>query len=275
VTQSVGPRLIRLSLLGAENLLAELPDWTLQCPDVGPMNLWGGHRLWHAPEVKRRTYLPDNRPVQITEIKDGLEVTQPTEAQTGIQKSMRITLPDHSATVVIEHTLTNKGLWPVTLAPWAITQMKPGGIAILPQATGNADPDGVLANRQLALWPYTDVASPHLQWGNRYIFVHATMQQERLKLGYPNPAGWLGYHLNNTLFVKKAAYRPEVDYFDFNSSTECFCRAEFIELETLGPRVTLAPGQLTTHRETWHLFAGIQFEPTEEAAQALATRLAL
>ena len=63
VTQSVGPRIIRLNLPGGDNLLAELPDLTLDCPGSGPMHLWGGHRLWHAPEVKRRTYLPDDQPV--------------------------------------------------------------------------------------------------------------------------------------------------------------------------------------------------------------------
>jgi hypothetical protein len=189
VTQSVGPRLIRLSLWGAENILAELPEATLDCPGAGELKLWGGHRLWHAPEMRRRTYLPDHQPVTITEIEDGLEAVQLTEAQTGIQKSMRITLPDQSAMVVIDHSLKNEGLWPVELAPWAITQLKPGGMAILPQITGKADPDGLLPNRQLALWPYTDIGSSYIQWGNRFILVKAMMTEGALKLGFPNPAG--------------------------------------------------------------------------------------
>jgi hypothetical protein len=275
VTKSVGPRIIRLSLAGGENLLAELPEATLDCPGVGPLRMWGGHRLWHSPEKKSRTYLPDDKPMEITEIKQGLQVVQPTEAQTGIQKSLRITLPDQSATVIVDHTLTNQGLWPVELAPWAITQIKPGGVAILPQISGNADPDGLLPNRQLALWPYTDIASPHLQWGNRFVFVRATMQQGALKIGFPNPHGWLAYHHNQILVVKQAEYQPGADYFDFGSSTECYCCPTFIELETLGPRTTLAPGESVSHRETWRLFSGIQFEPTEAAAQALAQRLGL
>ena len=275
VTKSVGPRIIRLSLTGGENLLAELPEAMLDCPGVGPLHLWGGHRLWHSPEKQNRTYLPDNDPLEITEIKHGLQVIQPTEAQSGIQKSLHITLPDQSATVMVDHTLTNRGLWPVELAPWAITQVKPGGIGILPQVSGNADPDGLLPNRQLALWPYTDIASPHIQWGNRFIFVRATMQKGALKVGFPNPHGWLAYHHNQTLFVKQAEYQPEAEYFDFNSSTECYCCPEFIELETIGPRTLLAPGESVSHRETWRLFTDIQFEPTEAAAQALAQRLGL
>lgn len=275
VTQSVGPRLIHLSLSGAGNILAELPEATLDCPGAGQLKLWGGHRLWHAPEMQRRTYLPDNQPVTITEITKGVEVVQPTEAPTGIQKSMRITLPDQTAVVVIDHSLKNEGLWPVELAPWAITQLKPGGTAILPQVTGKADPDGLLPNRQLALWPYTDIGAPHIQWGNRYILVKATMTDGALKLGFPNPAGWIAYQVDQTLFVKQAAYQPEAAYFDFGSSSECYCCPYFIELESLGPRTVLAPGQVVTHRETWRLYPGVQFEATEAEAEALATRLGL
>ncbi|MCB9077141.1 MAG: hypothetical protein H6631_06090 [Anaerolineaceae bacterium] len=275
VTRSVGPRIIYLSRPGGDNLLAELPGLTLDCPDADPLNLWGGHRLWHAPELRRRTYLPDNQPLSVTEIDHGLEVVQPIEPPTGIQKSLRIMLPDQAATVIIDHTLTNHGMWPVELAPWAITQLKPGGTAILPQFTANADADGLLPNRRIALWPYTDIRSPHITWGNRYILVHANMTANSLKIGFPNPDGWLAYHIDHTLFVKQAAYHPNADYLDFGSSSECYCCGQFIELETLGPRTTLGLGQSVTHRETWQLHVGISFEPSEDAAQALAERLGL
>ncbi len=275
VSVSAGPRIIRLSQPGGDNLMAELPNMTLTCPGSGTMNLWGGHRLWHSPEVTARTYVPDNDPLGVTLLPNGIEVTQPIEAKTGIEKSMRIILPDDSATVIIDHTLANEGLWGAELAPWAITQLKPGGVAILPQVVGPADPDGVLANRHLALWPYTDINSDYIQWGNRYIFVHASMEQDALKLGFANPAGWLAYYVDDLLFIKQAAYQPAALYPDFGCSSECYCRTEFIELETLGPLVTLAPGAAVTHRETWRLFGSVDFEPTEASAQAMAARLGL
>ena len=275
LTQSVGPRILYLGLPGGDNLLAELPDEELDCPDAGTLKMWGGHRLWHAPEIRRRTYLPDDQPLTVTPVEHGVEVIQPIESQTGIEKSMRIMLPDQDATVIIDHTLTNHGMWPIELAPWAITQIKPGGTAILPQFTANADADGLLPNRRVALWPYTDIRSPHITWGNRYIFIQATMTANALKIGFPNPDGWLAYHIGDTLFVKQAAYHPDADYFDYGSSTECYCCGDFIELETLGPRTTLGPGQSVTHRETWQVHSGITFEPSEDAAQSLAERLGL
>jgi hypothetical protein len=275
VTELLGPRLIRLSLKGGENLLAELPGATIDSQGAGVLNLWGGHRLWHAPEVRRRTYIPDDQPLTINEVENGIEAIQPVEIQTGIQKSMRVTLPDQGATVIIDHTLKNEGLWTVELAPWAITQLKPGGVAIIPQITGDVDPDGLLPNRRVVLWPYTDVTSPYIRWGNQYVLIKADMTEGKLKLGFANPAGWLAYHVDQTLFVKQAVYQPEADYFDFGSSSECYCCPEFIELETIGPRTKLVPGQSVSHREIWRLYAEPQFEATEDQVWQLAEKLGL
>lgn len=275
VTQSVGPRIIGLALRDGDNLFAEVPDATLACPGEGDCSLRGGHRLWHAPEDPRRTYLPDDAPVSIAEAKSGILVTQPVEPQTCIQKSLTITLPGQDARVMVDHTLHNLGKWPVELAPWAITQLKPGGMAILPQATAPADEHGVLPNRHIALWPYTQINSPHIRWGDRYVFVEATMQSGALKIGFPNPAGWMGYVIEDTLFVKHAAYQPDATYFDRGSSSECYCNPHFLELETLGPRTHLPPGKSVTHRETWTLHAGVEFHPDEAAVQAVANELGL
>lgn len=256
LTRSVGPRILGLALLDGQNLFAELPEYTIECPGVGPYWLRGGHRLWYAPEDPRRTYLPDDEPLALTEIADGLCLIQPVEAPTGVQKVLTVTLPGPEGRVVVDHTLCNRGDSPVQLAPWAITQLKPGGVAVLPQATAPADEYGVLPNRHLVLWPYTQIESPHITWGDRYLLVEATMQAGALKIGFPNPAGWLAYVVDGTLFAKKADYQPGADYYDRGSSSECYCNPQFLELETLGPRATLAPGNSVSHRETWLVRAG-------------------
>jgi hypothetical protein len=225
--------------------------------------------------VLDRTYLPDDAPVDIKPIEDGLLVTQATETQTGLQKSLRIELVPGRAAVVIDHTLTNHGLWQVTCAPWAITQLKPGGVAILPQPAGPRDAGGLQPNRSIALWPYTDVTSSHINWGNRFILVTAAMESGALKIGFPNPLGWLAYHRGDTLFVKKARFQPQADYLDMNSSSQCYCDWDFLELETLGPRTTIAPGASTTHREIWELHRPVALGETEDAIQELADRLDL
>jgi hypothetical protein len=275
VTRSVGPRIMGLALAGGDNLLADLPDETTVCPGVGTFSFRGGHRLWYAPEDMRRTYLPDDAPPSFAEVENGLVVTQPVEVGTGIQKSLTITLPGPEARVVVDHTLHNRGTETLDLAPWAITQLKKGGSAILPQATALEDEFGLLPNRQLTLWPYTRINAAHVAWGDCYILVRATMEEGAFKIGFPNPAGWLAYALDGTLFVKQAAYQPDAAYFDRGSSSECYCNSRFLELETLGPRTALAPGESATHREIWTLYGGVPMPADEAAVQALVARLQL
>jgi hypothetical protein len=260
LTCSVGPRVLGLALPGEQNLFAELPEYTLDCPGVGPYWLRGGHRLWYAPEDPRCTYLPDDDPLALTEIGNGLRVTQPIEESTGIQKSVTVTMPGPEARVIVDHTLHNRGYRPLELAPWAITQLKPGGMAVLPQPTAPVDEHGLLPNRHLVLWPYTQIDSPYITWGDQYLLVKATMQEGALKIGFPNPTGWLAYVVDDTLFVKRAAYHAGADYFDRGSSSECYCNPRFLELETLGPRTMLGPGESVSHRETWTIRAGVSLQ---------------
>jgi len=271
ITQSVGPRVLSLKFAGGENLFAELPDFIMDCPGSGIFHAYGGHRLWHAPEESSRTYLPDDSPVEIVSVKNGYQVTQDVELKTGLQKSIEICLQDDEPKVIITHRLSNLGLWPVTCAPWAITQLKPGGVAILPQSK---EETGLLPNRSLVLWPYTNPSDPNVNWGKNYILLRANMDAP-FKVGFPNPRGWLAYWLNGTLFVKRARYEARSAYFDFGSSSECYCNDKFIELETLAPIATINPGTSVTHEETWELYDNIDCPQNQVETQLLVEKLGL
>jgi hypothetical protein len=271
VSRSIGPRILSLRFADGENLLAELPDFVIDCPGSGIFHAYGGHRLWHAPEQSNRTYLPDDSPLDIVPVENGYLVTQDVEAKTGLQKSMEICLQGDQPKVVITHRLSNLSLWPVMCAPWAITQLKTGGVAVLPQS---CEETGLLPNRSLAIWPYTDLASPNVTWGRNTILVSAAMDTP-FKIGFPNPRGWLAYWLNGTLFVKRAKYEAQSSYFDFGSSSECYCNDKFIEMETLAPISTIEPGGSVTHVETWELFGGIDRPRDEKDVQSLVQKLGL
>lgn len=271
VTRSVGPRILSLSFRGSRNLLAELPDFVTECPGGWTFHFYGGHRLWEAPEDMNRTYLPDDAPVDVTQIKDGLVVTQETQPATGLQKSIEIVLESETPRVVLTHRLTNRGVWPLTCAPWAITQFRTGGVAILPQASEDT---GVLPNRSLALWPYTDPSNPYVTWGQSHILVQANLEGP-FKLGFPNPHGWLAYWLDGILFVKRAPFDAQATYCDFGSSSEFYCNEQFLELETLSPIGTIPPGGSVTHVETWELFAEIERPRSVPEAQSMAATLGL
>ncbi len=251
VTRSVGPRVLALIPRGGENLFAELADLALSRPGRQDFYFYGGHRLWHAPEEPNRTYLPDDQPVEVEELPDGLRLSQ-LESANGIRKTIEVCLPKVGPRVYVTHLLANVGPWPISCAPWAITQLKVGGVAILPQSQA---PMGVLPNRALAIWPYTDLTSPYVRWGNRYILVEARMTSP-FKIGFPNPRGWLAYWWNGMLFVKRATYEEGASYYDFGSSSECYCNSRFLELETLAPARRIECGQSVTHQEIWEVYRG-------------------
>jgi len=253
----MGPRIARLCSAGSKvNWLVDLPEAVVNTP-YGPFQFMGGHRLWHAPESLPRSYIPD-QPIATETFTDGIRLSASSEPGTGIAKTIEIRLPSKAATAVIRHELQNHGLWTIELAPWALTMFRLGGTAILPQPVENADPAGLLSNRNLSLWPYTKVLDPRLQMDDDFILVRAQAATPPCKIGTYNPHGWSGYYLDEKLFVKRYQPEPDAAYPDGGCNTEVYCNDRFLELETLGPLVQLAPGETIVHEETWELYDSLE-----------------
>jgi hypothetical protein len=268
-----GPRLVRLFVDGhAGNLLAEVPGVNWPTP-YGEFRIYGGHRLWHAPEAFPRTNVPDNEGLTVEDLPDGVRLTQPVEAPTGIGKCMEVRLHPDRPALTITHHLTNEGIWPVECAPWAITQLPPGGLAILPQQVGPLDAHNLLPNRHLVLWPYARWSDARLMLGDDVIAVRAQPQLPPLKIGYLNRGGWIAYLRDGVLFVKRFEPRLDRPHVDFDANAEVYCNDVFIELETLGPLRRLDPGQRATHIETWEIHTGIDAPATLDGARAVINLL--
>ena len=258
VLAEAGPRIVGLYLAGSgDNLLAEVPEGFADTVN-GRYHFRGGHRLWHAPEQFNRTYVPDDSDLIFNRTPDGAILTQPTEAATGIRKEIEITLDSTRAAVTLTHRLTNEGVWRVELAPWAITQMRLGGTAVFPQQVGAIDPDGLLPNRNLIFWPYSNLNDPRLQFGNDYILIKTDVVNAPFKLGSFNRHGWLAYFCGSTLFCKRFTVQPNLAHPDMGCNAEIYVNHQFIELESLAPLYQLAPGETVTHVETWELYANAQ-----------------
>lgn len=261
-TTEVGPRLLHLGFAGERNLFRTFEDQLGRTGDAAWLP-YGGHRLWHAPEVLPRTFFPDNHPVAVEGDDLTVTLTQSVETTTGIGKVMRVSLD--GASVTVEHRLTNHGLWAVELAPWSLSVMAPGGRAIVPQEPYKSHSEQVLPARPLVLWPYTDMADPRWSWGSKYIQLQQDPTRESFqKFGVLNTLGWAAYHLDGVLFVKRYACDPQATYADMGCNTEVFTNADMLELETLGPLTRLAPGETVTHTERWHLFR-VELDGSEAA----------
>lgn len=257
-------RIVRFYPLGKENIFAEIKRTPVSTP-YGDFYFRGGHRLWHAPENIPRTYIPDNEGATISDIPNGVRIEMPPEPWTHIAKVIEIELNPEKPQVILRHELRNEGAWAVEFAPWTITMFKQEGIGIFPQPVGKVDDAGLLSNRRLSLWPYMQINDPRLILRDDFLLVQATSNLPPIKFGYFNPHGWMGYWIDDALFVKRFDVQEDAKYPDNGCNVESYCNHEFIELESLGELTTVAPGQTVLHNELWEIYEtlDVPFIPIE------------
>jgi len=255
VTTDVGPRIIKLSFVNSLNLFGELKRGDEKI-DKNKWEIYGGHRLWHAPEDPVRTYIPDNEPVNYEYKNNWLYLRPNLERETGIKKEIDIFLEPESNKVKVVHRLINKGLWAVTLSVWCLSVMAKKGFAIVPQE--DKKPHGeenFLPVRSMALWSYTDTSDPRYYFGKDFVFLKQDPDlSSPQKIGFLNTKGWAAYYLNGYVFVKKFQCEKDKVYPDFNTNTQLFTNSEILEVETLSPLTLLLPGKSIEHIEEWFLF---------------------
>jgi len=263
-TLDVGPRVVYFALKGGENVVY-VDEEALGQTGGDEWNMYGGHRLWHAPEDSVRTYVPDNAPVEMTKLSDKSVRLQPAlEAATGIQKAITFTL-GAGATVHVEHEMQNQGMWDVDLAIWGITVMRTGGTAIIPLPERGEHPRDLLPNTRIISWSYTDFSDPRWTMGYEYILLRQDTERPiPQKIGVELPAGWLGYANGGTLFVKEIAYDASATYPDMGCNAELFTNDWMLEVESLSPMLKLGAGESATHVETWHLFPNVESPQNDE-----------
>ncbi|MDH7480645.1 MAG: hypothetical protein QHH26_01555 [Armatimonadota bacterium] len=264
-TSDIGPRVIAYRFIGGENILAELGKGAVVKTDLGDWHPWGGHRLWHAPESIPRSYVPDNAPIKVEEVgSNAIRLIQPVEAPTGIRKEILLKLADEGTKVTLIHKLTNEGIWPVELAPWALTIVAGGGTTIIPQEPFIPHEKELLPARPMVLWHYTDLSDSRWKFLKKYICLR-TDENLRYpqKIGVLNKQGWAAYLRKDLLFVKKFPFVEGAAYPDMGCNCETYTDGAFMEVETLGPMVKLNPGASTEHIEEWFLFDGIKAEFTD------------
>ena len=261
VTLDVGPRIIRLGTPGGQNLFKEFEDQMGKTSGTEWMS-FGGHRLWHAPEVFPRTYALDFQPVEYTWKNNVLKLVQKTEPETGIQKEIEISIRNKA--VHLNHRLINHNPWAIELAPWALSVMAAGGRVLVPQENFIPHPDVLTPARPLVLWHFTRMNDPRFTWGDRLIqMLEDSQVNSKLKFGVCNTQGWAAYHLGTDLFLKAIPLVSGATYPDMGCNCEFFTMPGFLEVESLGPLVKLEPNATTEHIEKWRVIPNLDL-PSEE-----------
>lgn len=265
ITGDIGPRIISLKTTDGENILKEYEDM-IGKTGGDKWRIYGGHRLWVAPEDKNITYYPDNKPVKVA-IKNekSIKITTEIEETTGLEKQLEIDIADNKPKAVIKHRIYNRNPHSLTFSIWGLTVMKPGGMAIIPLPERRKhNMDNLLPSSSITLWSYTDMSDNRFYWGKKYI----TIQQDRnskssQKVGFYNTEGWSAYYINSCLFIKRFSFNPDMIYPDMNCNNEVFTDGDMLEIESLSPLDEVSPNSYQESKEEWYLYKNI-IKPNNE-----------
>lgn len=279
VTLDVGPRVISYKLAGGKNVFAEFED-QLGKSGEKTWQIRGGTRLWVGPEDVTRTYFPDNGPVKYTEVhpkgaheETTIDFTPAEEKEYGIQKQLFVTLDPKGSGVHLNYVITNTSDKPTDLAPWLPSVMAPGGVEVIPLPAHHPHPGPVKPETKPAdygpsynmiVWPYFDFTDKRWSFGSKYITLRQDPKKGPTKLGFGHRQGWTGYLNGGTLFVKRFGYEEQANYPDNGCNYETFTKEEFLEMESLGPVVTLKPTASAALSESWELVRDVE-DFTDEA----------
>ncbi len=254
-TTSVGPRVLGLLTEDDRNHFAELPEMTLECPGSDPIHLRGGSRLWAAPEDPRFTYRPDDDPVGVEEIVDGVKLVTRSDpvSETSREIEIRVTGPERFS---FHYRVVNRAEHPQRLAAWAITMMAPHGRAWLPVLTEPFDAGGFQGQRNIVLWPYSRNDDPRFILHDHAIEIRSAVMAGQpldvpFKVGTSLRRGWTAHWREGVLLVKYAGHDEASEYADMGASGQVYSHGDFTELETLGPLTDLDPGDSAEHHEDW------------------------
>jgi hypothetical protein len=266
MTTDVGPRVIAYRRIGGRNMLAEIPG----TPGASEWQPWGGHRLWLAPEAIPFSYAPDNAPIAHRVIEGGTVVLdRGIEKETGIAKVMEVTLAPDGSKVTIVHRITSQRETPLEVAPWALTIVRGHGTTIIPNEPFVSHDDRVQPIRPMAVWAYTDLSDPRWTLGPKFIRLRSDgARKAPQKIGMGNRQGWAAYAEGGEVFIKRVApFDDHRTYPDYGTTYQAYTAGDFMEVETLGALVSLAPGQSAEHTETWWLFGDVAVSGDDDAVE--------
>jgi hypothetical protein len=267
ITLDVGPRIISYRRRGGLNVFKTFDD-QLGKSGEADWQIRGGHRLWIAPE-NSSSYCPDNQPVSFTIVDENhVCLRAPAEAESGVEKEIELILDETTSEVTLNHSITAVRTMSSRIAPWALTVFKPGGKAVIPMPRKSLHPNDLpptdknadstasldlLPNRNMSLWAYTELNDPRFNWCEDRLEITQDANKPSTKLGFLHQMQTAHYEVDGYKFSKTINYRQDATYPDGNCNLEIFTDGTMLELESLGPLVTLNKGERIVHTENWSL----------------------
>ncbi len=267
------------------NAVYQNPQWagkTEADTDPAQWANFGGDKLWPAPQLDWPLHAPrawppdpafDGDPQIARRVPNGLELVAAPSTSFAARAVRLITMKPGEARLYVTQTLTKdadaagaRDAFPVGL--WTITQARADGAVLLPLPPLGDYVQGL---------PLGTTRNTPLPPG--------WSLQDRVLVGHPDPfkshkvglipgGGWIALlYGGRTLFSKHHPIVPGALYPDGGCGVEVYLNtppAAYIELETLGPLVSLTHGQAMSDTLFWQLDTLPRAPRTDAEAAALA-----
>lgn len=187
-------------------------------------------------------------------------LTSQKDEATGTQLVREFTLDGASSRLTCTQTIKNVSNKPTAWCHWSRTLALGGGICVIPLTENSRFPKQYVMYGPGPVINYLP-EDPNIRVRDGFLEVLGT--PERPKLGLDSYAGWFAYlTTNDLLFVKRYPTYPDRVYNEVAGLTISiwYFQDKMCELEPIGPRETLAPGQSASFTEEWwllpHAFPG-------------------
>ena len=241
-------RVMHFSAAGGENLFwqdARLHGVAADLSARGWQN-FGGAKLWIAPQSAWKWPPPpviDKAPCPaVADARGRLRVVGASSKKHGVRLEREFRLYPARPTADCTYTMVNTGDKAVSWGIWSIVQLVPGGRALVP------------APKESRVWGMKD-SLKQKQWRRTDDMLVLHFSGEASKVLAISPAGWMAYEAKGCVFVMTFDADTSATYPAGHGSAEFFTCKDYVEMEHVGPLMTLKPGGTCTLRERWHVYA--------------------
>lgn len=222
--------------LGSDNLLTG--------PAVHP-TYWGS-TLWIAPEATLWMQPPpapiDSDPYTATATDTALTLSGMTYAKLGVSATKVFSTDAARGAFTIEYRLNNTSQAAVMMSPWEVTRVLPRGLTFFPKGPSQRLSMG-------ATMPTTE--SSGIVW---YSYDMNAVTNDS-KLWADATEGWVAHVAAGLVFIKTFSDLSAEQIAPMEGDVELYTNElhTYIELENLGPYVSIAPGASASWTVTWYL----------------------
>ncbi len=266
-----GPRVAFFGRPDGDNLLYWAPGKHRR----GKWDLLGGHRLWATrpgADEAEETYAADNQPCEVETHARSITLTGAVDPVQRIQRGFKITLLE-SDCIAIDHFVRNESemLWSGGL--WALTCTVPTKETryLVPLGDGSSWDSATMVGFRTWGGGHGGVGfdDPQFQFTQDAFVLHPAGRENKRMIRAD--AGIIALHdpAQRLVFAKQVDYQAAGNY-PMGTNIALYVGPDnfMVEMETMGPVVTLKPGQVLAHRETWVLTTA-KAAPTSEKLRGL------